>query len=418
LTPPPHRLPCGQRPQEEVVGRVLLELSVVEQRYDAVMEVLRDGLGVSEVARRYGVSRQSLHAWLRRYEEGGLSGLADRSHRPKTCPHQIAAEVEARICEMRRKNSEWGPRRIHYELGKEGWEPCPSRASIYRALLRNRLIEADRRRRRKRVFQRFERARPMELWQLDVTGGVKLDDGRELKVVTGVDDHSRFCVLALVVERATARVVCRTFSEAVRRYGIPDEVLTDNGKVFTGRFGRVNGEVLFERILRENGITHRLTGVRSPTTTGKVERFHQTLKRELLRKHRFASLEEAQAAVDRWVSQYNQDRPHQSIGMQRPVDRFHSGTATTVSVVNQSAEGPGSMEIQRRVWSNGVVRVAYQAVSVGRPYAGELVTIRVQGGILHVLHDGRLVRSVPRNNRREVRYIRGRRSPKDGKKVV
>jgi len=145
---------------------------------------------------------------------------------------------------------------------------------------------------------------------------------------------------------------------------------------------------------------------RSPTTTGKVERFHQTLKRELLRKHRFGSLQEAQAAVDRWVGQYNQDRPHQSIGMRTPADRFHSGTAIPVSV-EESAVRPSPTEIHRRVWSNAVVRVADQAVSVGRPYAGELVTIRVQGAILHVLHDGRL-----RNSRREVRYLRGRRSPK------
>jgi transposase InsO family protein len=319
---------------------------------------------------------------------------------------------------MRLKHAEWGPRRIAHELSKDGWDPCPSRASVYRALLRNRLIEADRRRRRKRVFRRFERKRPMELWQLDVTGGALLEDGRELKVVTGVDDHSRFCVLAQVVERATARAVCRAFSEALRRHGIPDEVLTDNGKVFTGRFGKIRGEVLFERILRESGIAHRLTGVRSPTTTGKVERFHQTLKRELLRKRRFASSEEAQAEVDRWVGQYNQDRPHQSIGMRTPADRFHSGTATPVSVVDEPAVRPGPMEVQRRVWSNGVVRVAYQAVSVGRPYAGELVTILVQGGVLHVFHAGRLLRSVPRNNRREVRYIRGRRSPKDASQAV
>jgi transposase InsO family protein len=417
LTPPPGVLRFDRTRSEEV-RRVLLELSVVEQRYDAVMEVLRDGLQVSEVARRYGVSRQSLHAWVRRYEAGGLKGLADRSHRPRSCPHQISAEVEGRICEIRLKNPEWGPRRIGYELSKEGWDPWPSRASVYRALVRNRLIEVDHRRRRKRLFRRFERKRPMELWQLDVTGGALLEDGRELKVVTGVDDHSRFCILAMVVERATARAVCRALSDALRRHGIPDEVLTDNGKVFTGRFGKVRGEVLFERILRENGITHRLTGVRSPTTTGKVERFHQTLKRELLRERRFASLEEAQAAVDRWVAQYNQDRPHQSIGMRRPADRFHSGTATPVSVMDESAVQPGPLEIQRRVWSNGVVRVAYQAVSVGRPYAGELVTIRVQGGVLNVFHDGRLVRSVPRNNRREVRYIRGRRSPKDTSQAV
>lgn len=104
----------------------------------------------------------------------------------------------------------------------------------------------------------------MQLWQMDVMGGVGLQDGSELKVVTGVDDHSRFCVAAQLVRRATSKAVCEAFTGALRRHGIPDEVLTDNGKVFTGRFGPRPVEVLFDRICRENGISHRHTGVRSP----------------------------------------------------------------------------------------------------------------------------------------------------------
>jgi transposase InsO family protein len=117
---------------------------------------------------------------------------------------------------------------------------------------------------------------------MDVMGGVELDDGSELKVVTGVDDHSRFCVAAGLVRRATSKAVCGVLGASLARYGIPDEVLTDNGKCFTGRFGPHPLEVLFDRILRENGISHRHTGVRSPTTTGKVERFHQSLRRDSL----------------------------------------------------------------------------------------------------------------------------------------
>jgi transposase InsO family protein len=113
----------------------------------------------------------------------------------------------------------------------------------------------------------------MELWQMDIVGGVMLADGREAKVVTGVDDHSRFCVIAAVVPKATGRAVCVALAAALQEYGIPDELLTDNGKQFTARFNAGGGEVMFDRICRENGITHRLTKPRSPTTTGKVERF-------------------------------------------------------------------------------------------------------------------------------------------------
>ena len=151
---------------------MLVELSVVEQRYQAVMEVLRDGLKVTEVAERYGVSRQIVHRWIRRYEQSGLNGLADRSHRPKSCAHQISAEVEAAICELRRLHRDWGPRTLLYKLDKRGLAPLPSRSSIYRALVRNNLIEPTLRRRRRVDYKRWERKKAMELWQMDIMGQV------------------------------------------------------------------------------------------------------------------------------------------------------------------------------------------------------------------------------------------------------
>jgi transposase InsO family protein len=119
----------------------------------------------------------------------------------------------------------------------------------------------------------------MELWQLDVMGGVVLADGTELKLVTGIEDHSRYCVAAGLVPRGIGRAVRGVFTAAMRRHGVPEEVLTDNGKQFTSRFGLHHGEVLFDRSCREHGIVHRLTRPRSPTTTGKVERLHCTSRR-------------------------------------------------------------------------------------------------------------------------------------------
>ena len=170
----------------------------------------------------------------------------------------------------------------------------------------------------------------MQLRQMDITASLFLADGREYKIVTGIDDHSRFCVIATVVFRATARAVCSAFVAAMRTYGVPAEVLSDNGKQFTGRFGKPRpAEVLFERICRENGITQRLTKPRSPTTTGKIERLHKTLQQELLKVHvPFASIEEAQAAVDAWRQDYNTDRPHQSLGMAFPSVRLAAAGAT------------------------------------------------------------------------------------------
>src|ERR1044071_7956949 len=120
---------------------LMRELSVAEQRYQAVLAVISDGLSISQVASKVGVSRQTLHAWLARYEAEGLEGLMDRSHRPMSCPHQMPAYVEAALLELRRSRPYWGPRRLVFELGKRGVAPVPSESAVYRALLRAGLID-------------------------------------------------------------------------------------------------------------------------------------------------------------------------------------------------------------------------------------------------------------------------------------
>ena len=205
--------------------------------------------------------------------------------------------------------------------------PVPSRISVHRVLVRRGLIEPAPRKRPRHSYLRWERDEPMALWQMDIVGGMLLADGTEAKVVTGVDDHSRYCVIASVVARATGRAVCLAFAAALRQFGVPNEVLTDAGKQFTDRFGK-GGEVLFDRICRDNGITHRLTQPRTPTTTGKIERSHGSLRRELTDDAvPFADLAAAQAAVDEWVGEYNTRRPHQAIGMAVPAERFSTARA-------------------------------------------------------------------------------------------
>ena len=142
---------------------------------------------------------------------------------------------------------------------------------------------------------------------MDVMGRVRLSDGTELSVVTGIDDHSRFCVSALLVPRATARPVCQALVGAMRAHGIPDAVLTDNCKVFTGRFGVTKTEVLFDRICRENGVRHLLTAPYSPTTTGKVERLHKTMRAEFFTQATAATPPSPSSshALDAWVDHYN-----------------------------------------------------------------------------------------------------------------
>lgn len=380
-----------------------------EQKYAAVMAVLSDGRSVSEVAGAWGVSRQSVHAWLRRYEEAGLAGLEPRSSRPVSCPHQMPGVVEARILELRRAHPGWGPRRILYELQRAGGEgdPVPSRSAIYRCLVRAGLIDPRARRRREEHWKRWERGEPMELWQMDTVGGFVLADGRRAKALTGVDDHSRFCVSAYLVYRETSQRVCDGLAAAMRTHGVPEEILTDNGKVFTGRFNKPPVEVLFDRVCRENGITHRLTQPRSPTTTGKIERFHRTLRAEFRTDRVFADLASAQVELDAWVVEYNTRRPHSAIGMVPPIERF-SRRAEPARLLRTSSEEDrsGGDWVARRAGSNGVISVSWQQICLGRAAAGHNVDVHVTDRVIQVWDGDQLLKSAVRQSSGEVRKKR------------
>jgi len=205
----------------------------------------------------------------------------------------------------------------------------------------------------------------MQLWQMDIVGGIRLvrlitGELREGKVVTAVDDHSRYCVIAKVTERATGRAVCLALAEALARFGVPEEINTDNGKQFTDRFGRHgtrNGEVLFDKICRKNGIAHRLIAPASPNQNGKVERFHGTFRPDFLDiSGPFTSVDEAQAAVDAWVAHYNAERPHQALDEKVPVtpaDRFDPVPAAQRNLVDlwlppalEGADAPAPEPVQ------------------------------------------------------------------------
>ena len=393
---------------------MLVELGVVEQRHAAVLAVLNDGETVTEVARRYEVTRQTVHRWLRLYAARGLAGLVDRSPRPDSCPHQMPPEVEAVIVELRRGHPGWGPRTLLFQLEERGVEPLPGRSSVYRCLVRHGLIDPKARRRKKADYKRWERSRAMELWQMDVVGGVMLADGWKASIVSGIDDHSRFIISAHVVRRATARPVCDALGKAMGAHGIPAEVLTDNGKVFTGRFGPAKGEVLFDRICRENGIRHILTAPRSPTTTGKVERWHKTLRREFLNGKVFADIDDAQAQLDDWVRTYNFERRHQGIGDVVPWERFRlAGEDHTPELAEQSS--PRAESTTRKVGRAGKISFASELYKVGVWLDGETVEVTVIDGLVQISHRGVLIATHAQRHRPAKESKALRRKAKESK---
>ena len=206
------------------------------------------------------------------------------------------------------------------------------------------------------------------------------------------------------------QAVCDAFALAMRTHGVPQQVLTDNGKVFTGRYASRPVEVLFDKICRENGIEHLLTAPRSPTTTGKIERFHGTLRRECLAGREFATLAAAQSVINAWVDEYNTDRPHQSIGRCTPAERFAVGQTLDpgppLDLTALSTRRDGDDWVSRRVASNGIVCVAWQQVSVGKHHRGEFVDVHVTDRLLEFWSGNDLLRTVVRESKGDIRKKR------------
>jgi transposase InsO family protein len=349
----------------------------------------------------------------------------------------MSPAVEAKIVEIRRAHPAWGADRIGYQLEKDGMLPVPGRTSIYRALVRNGLVVPGQRKRRRKDYRRWERARPMELWQMDVVGGFHLADSTELKAVSGIDDSSRFGVSARLVRRATARPVCEALLAALRRHGIPEQILTDNGKVFTGRFGPAgsSAEVLFDRVCAENGIRHLLTAPRSPTTTGKVERWHKTIRAEFLAEHdhRHATIADLQAALDAWVDHYNTERPHQALGMRPPIERFQLAAGPGVETILEPRAVPAVIPtavvepsprlvrlpgVQRWVDQHGVISLGGFRYRVPIVLAGEPVEAVAADHLVRIFHREVLVaehvqrRKPDTGQQQEVRLRQGSRRPR------
>ncbi|MGI5238590.1 DDE-type integrase/transposase/recombinase [Dactylosporangium sp. CA-139066] len=298
--------------------------------------------------------------------------------------------------------------------------------------MRHGLVDAQPRGRRRQDYTRWQRDRPMELWQMDIVGGIVLADGTEAKVITGVDDHSRYCVIATVVRRATGRAVCLAFVDALRRFGTREEVLTDNGKQFTGQFTKPRpGEVLFEKDLpgeRHHCPQHQAPFADHDGQGGAVS------QRELLDAVPvWPSVEAAQAAIDEFCREYNTHRPHQALGMAFPADRFaarsdqpglplrvpaslstapapgtrtvgsieHAGAvqATVAPPVVMSANGVDpvnlAVELASVVPASGNLGVCGQQFWLGPAYAGTTITLWADTTVVHLLKDDVRLKTVP-----------------------
>ena len=290
----------------------------------AVLKVVSRELSVTAAAAAYGISRQQLTRLLRRYRDGGLEALEPRSRRPLTNPRDTPDAVRDRVLALRRelaaRGLDAGPVTIAWHLGREGL-PVPSVSTIRRALHAAGLVVPEPHKRPRSSWIRFEAAAPNEVWQADFTHW-RLADGSEVEIASWLDDHSRYLLGCTVFRRVGGDDVVATFTAAGDAHGWPAATLTDNGTVYTTRL--VGGRNGLEHLLAYLGIRQKNGNPGHPQTQGKIERFHQTLKRWLARQPSAPTLTALQAQLDAFREVYNEQRPHRAIGRRTPGEAYRA----------------------------------------------------------------------------------------------
>ena len=288
----------------------------------AVLKVVSKQLSVTTAAAEYGLSRGHLHRLLRRYRDGGLDALEPRSRRPHDNPRRTPDVVRDRIVELRTELTahgfDAGPVTIAWHLEREG-RPVPSTSTIRRVLHAAGLVVPEPRKRPRSSWIRFQAAAPNEVWQSDFTHW-RLAGGSEVEIINWLDDHSRYLLACTAFARVSGDDVVATFLATGDAHGWPSATLTDNAAVYTSRFtGGRNG---FEYLLAYLGIRQKNGAPGHPQTQGKIERFHQTLKRWLEHRPVARTVAELQAQLDGFRLEYNEHRPHRAIGRITPAEAY------------------------------------------------------------------------------------------------
>jgi transposase InsO family protein len=361
-----------------------------------VTAVLTEGRPVREVARDHGVSKTWVYELVARYKENGEAGLVARSKRPRSSPTKISGYFEDEIVRVRKelvdRGLDAGAETIRYHLGRKHKRAVPSVSTIWRVLKARGFVTPEPHKRPKSSYIRFSADLPNECWQMDVTH-VVLAGGDEVEVLNVIDDHSRLCV-ASVARRITKAIdVVTTFHEAAGRYGYPQSVLSDNGAIFTAEAR--NGVCVMESELLALGISFKHSRPYHPETCGKVERFHQTLKKYLAARRRPRTVRALQALLDEFVEYYNLFRPHRSIGRRTPIQAFRARTKAKPKL--RPLVVPQHMRVRQDRVNSGNITLRYRSrlyhIAVGRKHSGTRVLVLVADLDVRIIKmDGELIR--------------------------
>ena len=269
----------------------------------------------SALCREFGITRRTGYKWLERYRLHQT--LQDRSRKPHTSPTRTPEEIELLILDIRANNPGWGAKTIRTVLEREGHPYLPCVKTVNTILHRYGCISPEESQKRQHYI-RFEKDRSNAMWQTDFKGEFRMQDQKYCYPLTILDDHSRFSV-KIAPHLSTSNVVIPTFLDAFREFGMPDSILSDNGAQFAG-FRK--GYTQFEKWLMDIDILPIHGRIKHPQTQGKIERFHRTIKQELLNHRNIEDIIDAKKQFDIWRSKYNNLRPHEALGMKTPAEVY------------------------------------------------------------------------------------------------
>ena len=349
------------------------ESTVMSQRAEFVSFASAPTANVSDLCRRFGISRQTGYKWLRRAAVVGGQALMDSSRRPVNSPRQTPAGMEAHVIAVRERFPYYGGRKIRRILLREGIEQPPAASTITAILNRNDLLSPYRR--RIRNWQRYEEPASNALWQMDFKGHVPMSKGR-CHPLTVLDDHSRFCICLAACPDEQASTVRKHLTAAFERYGLPERMLMDNGAPWGS-----SGQALHTRFtawLIRVGTSVSHGRPYHPQTQGKDERFHRTLKLEVIdQRPVWHDGAEMQLAFDSYRPLYNFERPHEALNLEPPASRYAPSPRPFPRVL-PPIEYEADFEV-RRVKENGSIKVKGRYFFVGKAFAGDPVGLRQVG---------------------------------------
>jgi transposase InsO family protein len=363
--------------------------NLLTMRQEFVSLASQEGVNLRELCRRFEISPTVAYKWLKRYRQTGPPGLADRSRRPWRSPHQTAPEVERLVVELRREHPAWGARKLRRRLLDLGHRNLPATSTFTGILHRHGLITPERSQ-AAQPLQRFERAAPNQLWQVDFKGHFALSQGR-CHPLCALDDHSRYNVLLAACADQQEKTVKAHLTDAFRHHGLPDGVLWDNGSPWGATGDEYTGlDVWLMRL----GVSVHHGRAYHPQTQGKEERFHRTLQAEVLDCGGWQDRPQVQRAFDRWRPIYNTQRPHEALALQTPLSRYRPSQRSYPETL-PPVEYDSQVEVCR---VNVAGRISYQNRQwpVGRAFQDQLVGVRpgAHDGLFDIIFMGRVIREL------------------------